>query len=146
MIGTIIGIIPLITFMLHPSLQVPNVIKIMKVGQKEKENRVLFKELEQSKAGMSFSELPTDYYSVSLSIDFYRGLSKYLNEKQRKQFAKSMRLILEKDSNYYQKVKDEDVLWKSLLRDTNMDTDALKRGKIILFSSRDYYNWEKRRL
>lgn len=120
------------------------IIKIMKVGQKE--NRVLYKELEQSKTKMSFSELPTNYYSISLSLDLYRGLSKYLNEKQRKQFAKSMRLILGKDSSYYQKIKNEDVLWKSLLRDTNMDTDALKRGKFILFSSGDYYNWEKQTL
>lgn len=122
------------------------VIKIMKIGQKEKEARVLYTELKQSKAGMSFSELPTDYYSISLSIDFYRGLNKYLNENQRKQFVKSMRLILGKDSNYYPKVKNEPVLLKSLLRDTNMNADALKRGKFVMFSSGDYYNWEKQTL
>ena len=122
------------------------VIKILKIGQDVNQNRILQKELKSEHKSLIFSELPQDYYSISFSLDLYRGLTKLLSEEQRKLFVKSMRLILEKDSNYYKIVKSEPAFETSFLRSANIDSDVLARGRRLLLNSGEYYNWEKQKL
>jgi len=122
------------------------VIKILKIGQQGNQNRVLLKELKIGNSPLIFSELPQDYYSISFSLDLYRGLAKLLSEKQRKLFVKSMRLILEKNSDYYKIVKTEPAFENSFLRSADMNSDVLSRGRRLLLNSGEYYNWEKQKL
>lgn len=122
------------------------VIKILKIGQQGNQNRVLLKELKNGNSPLIFSELPQDYYSISFSLDLYRGLAKLLSEKQRKLFVKSMRLILEKNSDYYKIVKSEPAFENSFLRSADMNSDVLSRGRRLLLNSGEYYNWEKQKL
>lgn len=122
------------------------VIKILKLGQQGNQNRVLQKDLKIENRSLIFSELPEDYYSISFSLDLYQGLAKLLSESQRKQFVKSMRLILEKNSEYYNIVKSEPAFEVSFLRSADMDSDVLSRGRRLLLNSGEYYNWEEQKL
>lgn len=122
------------------------VIKILKLGQKENQSDVLTKELNQKNLPTIILELPDDFYSISFSLDLYRGLKKYLNEKERRRFVKSMRMILDMESTYYRDVKNEMAFQVSFLRDADMNSDVLKRGKMLLYNEGDYHNWEKEKL
>ena len=122
------------------------VIKILKLGQKENQSDVLTKELNQKNLPTIILELPDDFYSISFSLDLYRGLKKYLNEKERRRFVKSMRMILDMESTYYRDVKNEMAFQVSFLRDADMNSDVLKRGKMLLYNEGDYHNWEEEKL
>lgn len=122
------------------------VIKILKIGQDVNQNRILQKELKSEHKSLIFSELPPNYYSISFSLDLYRGLAKLLSEEQRKLFVKSMRLILKKNSDYYKIVKAEPAFENSFLRSADMNSDVLARGRRLLLNSGEYYNWEKQKL
>lgn len=121
-------------------------IKILKKGQKEGENRVLAKELKERHLGMTIETLPENYYSISFSLELYRGIEKYLNENQRKLFAKAMRMVLGTDSQYYGEIENEEAFTTSFLRDSSMDSDVLKRGRNIIYKDGLPIEWEKQQL
>lgn len=121
-------------------------IKILKLGQKEWENRVLANELKESHQGMVIESLPSNYYSISFSLELYRGLQHYLNDAERKLFVRVMRMIMGEDSPYYKTVKDEPAFQTSFLRFSNMDSDALKRGRMIMCKEGMPIKWEEQEL
>lgn len=121
-------------------------IKILKIGQKEFENRILANELKKSNQGMVIETLPSNYYSISFSLELYRGLQRYLNEAERMRFVQVMRMIMGEDSPYYEIVKDEPAFQTSFLRFSSMDSDALKRGRIIMCKDGMPIKWEEQKL
>lgn len=121
-------------------------IKILKIGQKEGENRVLANELKKSHRGMVIEALPSSYYPISFSLELYRGLQHYLNDAKRKLFVRVMRMIMGEDSPYYETVKDEPAFQTSFLRFSSMDSDALKRGRKIMCKDEMQIKWEEQKL
>lgn len=122
------------------------VIKIMRIGQEENSNFVLKEELISQKKELTITTLPADYYSISFSVELYRGLSSLLSQPERKEFVESMHLILSEESPYYDNVKDEPVFLMSLLRDSCMESDALKIGRKFLLDKEESYKWEAQKL
>lgn len=122
------------------------VIKILKLGQEENQIDVLTEELKKIKLSNVISELPDDFYSISFSLELYRGLKKYLTEKECRLFVQSMKMILDDKSPYYIKVQNEPAFLTSFLRSAGMDSDVLKRGKMLLYGKGEYHNWEEEKL
>lgn len=122
------------------------VIKILKIGQQEKQTNVLINELNKKKLTHVISGLPQNFYSISFSLELYRGLNKYLTEKQRRQFVQSMRLILDEESLFFKAVKDESAFNTSFLRNASINSDVLKRGKMLLYKAGEYHKWEEEKL
>lgn len=77
----------------------------------------------------TFCELPSDFCSLSTSLNLYKQLHRYLTPEQRRAFEKSFNIILDSDSPYYQKVSHTDCFNKSLLRGTDIGDYALIFGK-----------------
>lgn len=103
-------------------------INIMKHGQKENEYY-----LARKNCGIEISQLPNDFCSMSMSVELYRGLEKYLPKADdRKEFAEALNMIFsETDANYLQ-FKDEGAFHSSLLRNASMKAYGLALGKEIL--------------
>lgn len=112
-------------------------IRIMKHGQEKHDIYLLNKK--QGKQ-INFSELPEDFVSLTTSIDVFKGLNKYLSQKDRLLFIEQMHLILNEDSKYYKLVHEDDCFETSLLRDTTMNNYSLKKGTSLLMDKTTYYN------
>lgn len=112
-------------------------IRIMKHGQEKHDIYLLNKK--QGKQ-IIFSELPEDFVSLTTSIDVFKGLNKYLSQKDRLLFIEQMHLILNEESKYYKLVYEDDCFETSLLRDTTMNNYSLKKGTSWLMDKTTYYN------
>lgn len=112
-------------------------IRIMKHGQEKHDIYLLNKK--QGKQ-INFSELPEDFVSLTTSIDVFKGLNKYLSQKDRLLFIEQMHLILNEESKYYKLVHEDDCFETSLLRDTTMNNYSLKKGTSLLMDKTTYYN------
>lgn len=112
-------------------------IRIMKHGQEKHDIYLLNKK--QGKQ-IIFSELPEDFVSLTTSIDVFKGLNKYLSQKDRLLFIEQMHLILNEESKYYKLVHEDDCFETSLLRDTTMNNYSLKKGTSLLMDKTTYYN------
>lgn len=112
-------------------------IRIMKHGQEKHDIYLLNKK--QGKQ-INFSELPEDFVSLTTSIDIFKGLNKYLSQKDRLLFIEQMHLILNEESKYYKLVHEDDCFETSLLRDTTMNNYSLKKGTSLLMDKTTYYN------
>lgn len=112
-------------------------IRIMKHGQEKHDIYLLNKK--QGKQ-IIFSELPEDFVSLTTSIDVFKGLNKYLSQKDRLLFIEQMHLILNEESKYYKLVYEDDCFETSLLRDTTMNNYSLKKGTSLLMDKTTYYN------
>lgn len=82
-------------------------ILIMKLGQKEAECNLVRMDLKREEI---FHELPQGFYSITFSIDVYKGLARYLTKEEREEFIRNFRLILKVDDEYYPQVKDDGLL------------------------------------
>lgn len=124
------------------------VIHIMRMGQKEDECNVLRKYLllQNLKNNLVFTDLPQNFYSISFSIDLFKGLSRYLNEEERKEFIQGLRLILKETDDFYFKVKEEDVFNTSLLRNSTMKSYTLLKGRSLLLLEGVQYNLREQNL
>ena len=111
--------------------------RIMKHGQEKHDIYLLNKK--QGKQ-IIFSELPEDFVSLTTSIDVFKGLNKYLSQKDRLLFIEQMHLILNEESKYYKLVYEDDCFETSLLRDTTMNNYSLKKGTSLLMDKTTYYN------
>lgn len=112
-------------------------IHIMRHEQQEREDSLLYKVLGGYK---EFHSLPKDFYSMTFSIDVYKGLARYLSDEERKEFVETYRLILRETDAFYQTIKDDECFLKSLMRDGSMDSYELLRGRDILFQEGMQYN------
>ncbi|MGJ1435706.1 AAA family ATPase [Sphingobacterium siyangense] len=101
-------------------------LRIMKLGQEPGDKNLL---------GLrSFNFLPSDFYSLSPSLDYYQRISN-LNVNIRNQLLSALKdLIVFPD---YRKIcQNEDVFKTSLMRDLNNDDDVFTLGPVLL--SGDY--------
>lgn len=121
-------------------------INILKKGQDEHDSRLLAKELKAGKLTNPFEKLPNDYCAISFSLELYRGLYKYLTNKQRTDFIRDMRMILSDDDYRYNQFKDEPGFEISLLRNASMDSFVLKKGRSLIQRNGKYHNWEHEKL
>lgn len=117
-------------------------INIMRIGQQEGESDLLRKIFHET--ANIFTELPDDFISVSFSQELYQGVSKLLQtSEERKMFVDHLRLVMGTDSALFEKVKDDKCFNTSILRDSTMDSFALKKGKQYLFENGVFYDLEK---
>lgn len=111
-------------------------INIMKLGQKTDEYYLIKEEI-----GSEFTSLPDDFCSVSMSVELYRGLYHVLTTaSQKKEFVDALKMIFSKDSERYERFKDEDCFKTSLMRNASMDAYALAFGKEIMFDEASSYD------
>ena len=93
-----------------------------------------------------FSCLPEDFISLSMDVDLYMGLNRWLsNEVDRQEIIKSLRMILGTDSEFFDDSLYSDLCFSnSLLRDgSSLDNFALKKGKALLTGSECIYDLRK---
>ena len=118
-------------------------IQIMKLGQTVNEWNILRKALNGKE---TFERLPKDFFSITFSIDVFKGLAQYLSIKEREEFIESFRLILKEDDPYYAQVKDDDCFQISLLRGGSMDSYFLLHGRELLLRSGILYNLREKQI
>ena len=70
-------------------------INVLKKGQNEYESRLLDKEIKAGNLANPFEKLPNDYCAISFSLELYLGLYKYLTSRQRDNFLRDMRMIID---------------------------------------------------
>lgn len=118
-------------------------IKIMKIGQAEKDIYLLNKTL----GGYAdFEELPEDFVSMTQSLDVFGSLNMFLNAHQKKDFVRQMHLILSDHDEYYKMAIGQPAFEKGLLRDSSMESYSLKKGHDIMLSGETYYDLRKEKL
>lgn len=103
-------------------------IRIMKIGQKEKELfllRGLFKK-------ELFTSLPDDFVSMSTGVNTWRTIERFLSHEQIVQLVNSLNIITSESDPAYIKVKNDPCFKISLLRDTSMDDYGLKLAREII--------------
>lgn len=91
--------------------------------------------LEDTVNAVYFRELPEDFCSLSFSLDLFSGLARYLNGEDRDDFVRAMHLIVDRESPYYERAKEEECFKTSLLRGGSMDSFVLKKGKSLIFTT-----------
>lgn len=94
----------------------------------------------------TFSQLPEDFVSLSMDIDLYMGLNRYLTTpEERSEIIKALRLILGKESEFYsEELEENECFNNSLLRDrSSLDDFALIKGKSLLTGFECYYDLRK---
>ncbi len=94
----------------------------------------------------AFERLPDDFVSLSMDVDLYMGINRYLeNRDDRWALVRALRLILGDDSDFFdQSLYVDDCFSSSLLRDgSGLDNFALKKGYALIDSSECYYNLRK---
>jgi predicted ATPase len=114
-------------------------LRIMRKGQGIQEVYLLDK-LYKNKA---FTELPPEFVSLSMDVDLYMGINRYLETKEdRLAVVRALHLILGFDSEYYDRSLHLDKCFNnSLLRDgSSLDSFALKKGYALLNSSECFYD------
>lgn len=117
-------------------------LRIMRKGQTTKEAYLL----DQRFGSRSFKELPEDFVSLSMDVDLYMGVNRYLASREdRMDFIRALHLILGPDSDYYDESLDKDGCFiNSLLRDrSSLNNFALKKGYALLYSSECFYDLRK---
>lgn len=115
-------------------------IKFMHPGQQGFEMSVLHLRMGDE----PFTEVAEDIVGITFSIDVYKGLNRYVEDpEERKNIVKQLHLILNRESPYYEKVKDDPCFINGMLRDTTMDNFALKKAHSLLVSSECMYDLRK---
>ena len=117
-------------------------LRIMRLGQTTNEVYLLDKLFKNN----PFSELPHGFVSLSMDIDMYMGVNRWLQTTgERKEFVRALKLILGENSEYYtQEVAEDDCFNKSLLRDSpGLDNFALQKGAALLEGAEVYYDLRK---
>ncbi len=115
-------------------------IKFMHPGQTSAEIYALEKRL----GDKPFTHVPEDFVSLTFSIDVYRGLNRYVQDTvARAGIVEQLHLILDKESPYYQTVKDDPCFKKGVLRDTTMENFALQKAQSLLLAKECLYNLRK---
>lgn len=117
-------------------------LRIMRKGQTTRE-AYLLDTLFKNRA---FTELPKEYVSISMDVDLYMGVNRYLETKEeRLSVVHALHLILSEDSEYYDESLDDDSCFtNSLLRDgSGLENFALKKGYALLNSSECFYDLRK---
>lgn len=137
------------TYHLHASKQLTKgkpeylgALRIMKKGQSTTD-AYLLDHLYKNKA---FTELPEDFVSLSMDVDLYMGINRYLETKEeRLTVVKALHLILGENSEYFDKsLYEDDCFTSSLLRDgSSLDNFALQKGYSLLNSAECYYDLRK---
>lgn len=120
-------------------------LRIMRKDQKYNE-MYLLDELFHDHA---FTCLPEEFISLSMDIDLYMGLNRWLtNVEDRIEFVKAMHLILGEDSEYFDKsLYDNECFKNSLLRDTDdLENFALKKGKTLLTGAECFYDLRREKI
>lgn len=120
-------------------------LRIMKKGQSKADYYLLDKLFKDR----VFSCLPEGFISLSMDIDLYMGLNRWLtNVEDRQEFIKALHLILGEDSEFFDKdLYDNECFKDSLLRDTNdLDNFALKKGKTLLTGAECYYDLRREKI
>lgn len=117
-------------------------VKIMRVGQQEGEQDVLRRIF----ADNLFESLPEGYVSLSLDIDLFVRINQRLDADSRRNFVEAMRLILGKDSPWYDSVRSDLCFSYSLLRDTSINSFSLIKGRQLLLGSETFYDLRRQTL
>lgn len=115
-------------------------IRIMKINQQEREEFLLGKHFGK---GKTFESLPDGFYSLSTSIELYEELYRLLSPKEREYFIKQLRLVLGRDSEYFNIVENDTCFGIAMLRETSIDNYSLQRGRELLLGNTNYYNLQK---
>ena len=118
-------------------------LQIMKLGQLVDKQYILRTALGGKE---TFKQLPEDFYSITFSIDVYKGLAQCLSLEEREDFIKSLRLILTEDDPYYAAVKDDKCFQTSLLRGSSIDSYSLLQGREFLLQSGILYNLREKQV
>lgn len=141
------------TYHLHATKKLTNTenvylgsISILKKGQKEGDSRLLANAIKKGILSNPFEKLPDNYCSISFSLDLYRGLYKFLDNRRRQKIVRSLRMILSDRDRLYEEFKDEPGFEKSLLRSASMDSYILQKGKCLLQSDGKFHDWEHDKL
>ncbi len=120
-------------------------IRIMSLNQEEGDKYLLYKIFK----GQPFHELPNGFISLSMDIDLYMGINRFLSSAEgRNEFIQAMHLILGTDSIYYWNnsvnLEKNDCFNNSLLRGSaDLDNFALRKGRALLSGSECLYNLRK---
>lgn len=120
-------------------------LRIMRKNQTTQESYLLYKLYKDQ----VFEELPADYVSLSMDVDLYIGLNRWLTKTEDRQaIIKSLHLILGEDSEYFDySFYGDECFVNSLLRDnSSLDNFALLKGKSLLTGSECYYDLRKERI
>lgn len=115
-------------------------IRIMKLEQHEAESYLLSGALGY---GKTFESLPENFFSLSTSIELYEGVYRLLPSSERRSFVGQLRLVLGKDSEYYETLENDACFYTALLRDTNINNYSLLKGRELLLGCTNYYNLQK---
>lgn len=114
-------------------------IKIMRVGQNKNESNLLRKRF--IKENLTFTELPKDFASLSLDVDFYENLQLILRRPdEREAFAGALNMILGVDSPMYVMLQNDDCFLDSLLRESSTDDFVLQHGRKIMLNQEIFFD------
>lgn len=112
-------------------------IKFMHPGQTGAEIYALEKRMGEK----PFTEVPEDFVGLTFSMGVYRGLNRYIQDTDaRAGIVDQLHLILDKESPYYQMVKDDPCFVNGVLRDTTMENFALQKAQSLLLAKACLYN------
>lgn len=114
-------------------------LRIMRKGQ-QTDQLYLLRNISKNQ---QFNSLPDDFVSLSFDVDLYMKLNHYLKDDNlRKEIITALRLILDKESEYYTQDLTEDPCFNnSLLRGgLGLDNFALQKGKQLLLGGEYFYN------
>lgn len=112
-------------------------IRIMQIGQKEYQSGLLVSIFGRAE----FNHLPNDFVSLTLSNEFYRGVVKYLkNKEDRKEFIKALHLILTEEEAIERNLTEDECFIKSLLRDTTFSNQVLSFGRFHMYDETTSYD------
>lgn len=102
--------------------------------------------LNQIYKNMAFTELPEDFVSLSMDVDLYMGINRYLETKEeRLRVVKALHLILGENSEFFdESLYQDECFTSSLMRDgSRLDNFALQKGFSLLNSSECFYDLRK---
>lgn len=115
-------------------------IKFMHPGQTSMEIYALEKRM----GDKPFAEVPEDFVSLTFSMEVYRGLNRYVQDTEaRAGIVDQLHLILDKESPYYEMVKNDPCFLNGVLRDTTMENFALQKAQSLLLAKECLYNLRK---
>ena len=100
-------------------------MSIMMVGQNIHEANLLGKMF--SSSGDEFDQLPENFFMVSFSLELFKGVSLLLKSKEyRMLFLRSLNVMFDSSHPLYEKVKYQDCVRNSVLRNSTIDSFVLK--------------------
>lgn len=137
------------TYHLHASKQLTGgkpeylgALRIMKKGQSTHEAYLL----DKIYGNKAFMELPDDFVSLSMDVDLYMGINRFLETKEdRLAIVRALHMILSGESEYFDASLYLDTCFSnSLLRDgSGLDNFALKKGFALINSAECFYDLRK---